>query len=279
MWGPPRLCVHDTTAGARNQPAGRSPVHICPRRDPQPSVRCGAASQCVASVLIPTVRRRVVGWQPKSDALRDSPAFDGGRWLVPSRPALCPTVNGRRQLVTASNGSSGARGGTLRIEPETQDHGVWRVSSDRCRAVKGRAYASGACGPGRHSRVATAARIVPGTGERVAILAERAFVVRRGVPLAHPDSECVVLDLVGVVQRLAFRETVVARPDVRAGLLTVPLLVTDDLQALVAAEVDMLQQEEAAFGPLVDNCSRMTVAFRTPFLPQRRLFAGAPSIF
>ena len=117
-----------------------------------------------------------------------------------------------------------------------------------------RAYASGGGGPGRHSRVATAARIVPGTGERVAILAERAFVVRRGVPLAHPDSECVVLDLVGVVQRLAFRETV-AGPDVRAGLLTVLVLVTDDLQALGAAEVDMLQQEEAAFGPLVDNCS------------------------
>jgi hypothetical protein len=29
--------------------------------------------------------------------------------------------------------------------------------------------------------------------------------------------------------------------------------VTDDLQALVAAELDVLQQEEAAFGPLVDD--------------------------
>src|SRR5215212_4020797 len=113
--------------------------------------------------------------------------------------------------------------------------------------------ASGAPGPGGHSRVATAARIVPGTGERIAILAERAFVVSRGIPLAHPDGECVVLDLVGVVQRLAFGETVVARPAVRAGLLTVLVLVTDDLQTLVAAEVDMLQQKEPAFGPLVDN--------------------------
>ena len=103
---------------------------------------------------------------------------------------------------------------------------------------------------------------MPGTGERVAILAERAFVVRRGVPLAHPDGERVVLDLVGVVQRLAFREAVVARPDVRAGILTVPVLVTDDLQALVAAEVDMLQQEEAAFGPLVDNCSPRFAGYR-----------------
>ena len=110
--------------------------------------------------------------------------------------------------------------------------------------------ASGARGPGRHSRVATPAWIVPGTGERVAILVECAFVVRRGVPLAHPNGEGVILDLVRIVQRLAFREAVVARPDVRARILPVPVLVTDDLQTLVAAEVDMLQQKEAAFGPL-----------------------------
>src|SRR5829696_9736464 len=122
--------------------------------------------------------------------------------------------------------------------------------------------ASGAGGPGRHSGVATATRIVPGTGERVAIIAERALVVRRRVPLTHPDGERVILDLVGVVQRLAFREAVVARSDVRAGILTVPVLVTDDLQALVAAEVDMLQQEEAAFGPLVDNCSLRFAGYR-----------------
>src|SRR5215213_194483 len=115
--------------------------------------------------------------------------------------------------------------------------------------------ASGARGPGGHSRVATTARIVPPTGERIAILAERAFVVRRGVPLTHPDGERVIFDLVGVVQRLAFREAEVARPDVRAGILTVPVLVTDDLQTLGAAEVDMLQHKEPAFGPLVDDGS------------------------
>jgi hypothetical protein len=96
---------------------------------------------------------------------------------------------------------------------------------------------------------------VPRAGERVVLFAERAFVVCRGVPLAHPDGERVVLDLVGVVQRLAFREAVVARPDVRAGILTVPVLVSDDLQTLIATEVDMLQQKEAAFGPLVGDGS------------------------
>ena len=70
---------------------------------------------------------------------------------------------------------------------------------------------------------------------------DSAFVVRRGVPLAHPDGERLILDLVGVVQCLAFREALAARPDVRAGILTVSVLVTDDLQALVVAEVDMLQ--------------------------------------
>ena len=52
-------------------------------------------------------------------------------------------------------------------------------SPARSRPRLSEGYTSGAGGPGRHSRVATAARIVPGTGEGVAILAERAFVVRR----------------------------------------------------------------------------------------------------
>jgi hypothetical protein len=48
---------------------------------------------------------------------------------------------------------------------------------------------------------------------------------------------------------------VVARPDVGAGLLSVLLLVTDDLQPLGAVKVDVLKEEEPAFHPLVRDGS------------------------
>ena len=46
---------------------------------------------------------------------------------------------------------------------------------------------------GGQGRVAAAAWILPRAGDGVAVLAEGAFVVSRGVPLAHPDGERVAL--------------------------------------------------------------------------------------
>ena len=41
----------------------------------------------------------------RSPDLRESPAFDGSRWLVSSKLGLCPTVRGWRRLATARDGS------------------------------------------------------------------------------------------------------------------------------------------------------------------------------
>ena len=44
-------------------------------------------------------------------ALRDSPAFDGSRWLESFEAAACPTVRGWRRLVMAGVGRAGAHRG------------------------------------------------------------------------------------------------------------------------------------------------------------------------
>src|SRR5918993_5544840 len=98
-----------------------------------------------------------------------------------------------------------------------------------CRSSKTDASAAAgtsADDPRRGRGISPTAGIVPRARERVPGLVERALVVGRRASFAHPDREHVVNDLVGVVQGLALRESVVTRPDVGARILAVPRFVT-----------------------------------------------------
>jgi hypothetical protein len=100
---------------------------------------------------------------------------------------------------------------------------------------------------------------MPGAGEGVAVVAERAPVVRRRVPLPGPDRQGVPLELVDVVEGVA-RVGVEATLYLLARLGTERPLVTDDLDSrdlltVLMPEIDALDQEEAALHPLVGDRS------------------------
>ena len=100
---------------------------------------------------------------------------------------------------------------------------------------------------------------MPGAGEGVAVVAERAPVVRRRVPLPGPDRQGVPLELVDVVDGVA-RVGVEAALYLLARLGTERTFVPDDLDALdplpvLPPEVNTLDQEEAALHPLVGDRS------------------------
>src|SRR3954452_3868572 len=119
--------------------------------------------------------------------------------------------------------------------------------------VEGRRWRLPLADPGRYGLV-SAARIVPGTGKLVAVIAQGAPVVGGRIPLAEPDREGVTFELVGVVERVT-GVAVKAALYVRARLLPQGPLVADDLHALgLRSEVDVLDEEEAPLHPLV--CDR-----------------------
>jgi hypothetical protein len=76
---------------------------------------------------------------------------------------------------------------------------------------------------------------VPGAREGIPVCIERAFVVGGGTALAHPDREGVAVELVDLVEGLAFGEPVIPGLDVRARRLAISPLMTDNFQAFIAA--------------------------------------------
>src|SRR5215210_6645193 len=110
--------------------------------------------------------------------------------------------------------------------------------------------------PGGYGLV-SAARVMPGTGKLVAVLAQGAPVVGGRAPLPEPDREGIPLELVGVVEG-GSRVGVEAALYVRAGLLPQGALVADDLHAgahpaVILHEAGPLYQEEATLHPLVGH--------------------------
>jgi hypothetical protein len=95
---------------------------------------------------------------------------------------------------------------------------------------------------------------VPGAGEGVAVLAERASVIRRRPLLTGPDRKGVPFQLVDVVEGVT-RVAVEAALYLLARLCPEQPLVPDDLDALdplslPLPEVDALDEEEVALHPL-----------------------------
>src|SRR3990170_4628597 len=110
-----------------------------------------------------------------------------------------------------------------------------------------------AVGPGRGRLVTVATRVVPGAGEGVAVLAERASVIRRRPLLTGPDRKGVPFQLVDVVEGVT-RVAVEAALYLLARLCPERPLVPDDLDALdplslPLPEVDALDEEEVAPHP------------------------------
>src|SRR5215217_1723887 len=107
--------------------------------------------------------------------------------------------------------------------------------------------------PGRGRLVTATSRVVPGASKGVAVVAERAPVIRRRTLLSSPDRECVPLQLVDVVKGVT-RGGVEATLYLLARLRTEGLFVANDLYALdplpMLLEIDVLDKEEAAFHPL-----------------------------
>lgn len=105
-------------------------------------------------------------------------------------------------------------------------------------------------------RFVPAAGVCPGSGKGVAVLAERALVIGRGTDRPGPDREGVAVQFIHVVERLA-RATVVARPNLSAGSLSkglqVPYYFYACILPLLMLKIDVLDEEEAAFHPLVGN--------------------------
>src|SRR5688500_17233659 len=108
--------------------------------------------------------------------------------------------------------------------------------------------------PGGGRLVAATPRVVPGAAEGVAVVAKGAPVIRRRPPLSSPDREGVPLELVDVIERVAC-VGVEATLYLLARIGAEGPFVPDDLDALdplpVLLEVDALEEEEAAFHPLI----------------------------
>src|ERR671911_1755456 len=113
-------------------------------------------------------------------------------------------------------------------------------------------------GPGHGELITATTRIHPLARTCLDILAKFTLGIRRGTPLPSPDREGVSLQFVDVVEGIS-RIAVEARLYLLTRCGTEGSCVPDDLDAFdplaVLLEIDVLDEEEAAFHPLVGHRS------------------------